>query len=225
MARILVVEDNRNLAFGLTVNLEKDEHAVTVVDNGADGIAAVLAGSPNLVVLDLMLPDMSGFEVVTTLRNRGSIVPILVLSGRAEEIDKVTAFRLGADDYVTKPFGVLELLERIKIRLRDSACNTRVRTPLRVDLARRDVTYKGRTVRITPMEFDLLAALVRADGAVLSKGQLLRAVWNAPDDLNTRTVEYHTGSLRRKLNAAGVANAIRNVHGKGVAWSLGDCFV
>lgn len=225
MTRILVVEDNPDLAFGLSINLEQDGYQAAIVDNGTDGIAAVLADEADLVILDLMLPDMTGFDVLTTLRNRGAVVPILVLSAKAEEIDKVTAFRLGANDYVTKPFGVLELLERIRARLRDSASGATTRIGLRVDVARREVTYDDRSVFITPLEFDLLTALVRADGAVLSRGELLKDVWKAPRDLNTRTVDFHIGSLRRKLNAAGITSAVRTVHGKGVAWSLGNCFV
>jgi DNA-binding response OmpR family regulator len=173
------------------------------------------------VLLDLMLPDMSGLEVLRRTRAVSSL-PILVVSARTEEIDKVTAFRLGADDYVTKPFSVLELMERAKALLRRGQQVASSSCDLMVDAAKREVTVRGRGVALTPIEFDLLCALVRVGGRVLSKKEILAVVWHAPGNLRTRTVEFHVGNLRRKLERAGLDAPIQLHRGRGFALAA-DC--
>jgi DNA-binding response OmpR family regulator len=198
-----------------TMGLEHEGYEVCVAPAAADALKLVASNRVDLILLDLMLPDMSGLEVLRRARACSS-VPILVVSARVEEIDKVTAFRLGADDYVTKPFSVLELLERTKALLRRSQ-QEQPFFDLDVDPAKREVTVRGRGVSLTPIEFDLLCALVRAAGRVLSKQELLSIVWHAPGDLCTRTVEFHVGNLRRKLVAAGLDPCVQVHRGRGFA--------
>ena len=219
MARILVVEDNEHLAFGLRINLEQEHHETVVVHMGHEAIEIVRAGGIDLVILDLMLPDISGFDVLRTLRDDGMTLPIVVLSACASEPDRVGAFRMGADDYVTKPFSLLELLERINARLRGHVRQAAPAEHLRIDLGRRECTFGNARVRLTKLEFDLLVALVLSEGSVLSREQMLESVWNLPAGWNTRTVDAHIFSLRRKLKDAGLPDALRTVHGVGIAWT------
>jgi two-component system alkaline phosphatase synthesis response regulator PhoP len=203
MTRVLIVEDNHDLAFGLRNNLEIEGYAVDVADDGRSGLAAARGNHPDLVVLDLMLPGMDGYRVLRQLRDDGLMMPVLILTAKGEEADKVRGFRCGADDYVTKPFGVLELLARIEALLR------RTRAPgstavdrfgdVEVDTATRTVKREGPPVAITPMEFDLLVALLRRRGAVASRLELLAEVWGHSSAVLTRTVDTHVGELRRKL--------------------------
>jgi len=206
MTRVLIVEDNHDLAFGLRNNLEIEGYAVEVAPDGPSGLTAARHARPDLVVLDLMLPGMDGYRVLRQLRDDGLTMPVLILTARGEETDKVLGFRLGADDYVTKPFGVLELLARVEALLRRSrpAATT---TPhpvqrfgeVEVEISTRSVRRAGSPVALTPMEFDLLVALLRRQGAVASRLELLSEVWGHASDVLTRTVDTHIGELRRKL--------------------------
>jgi DNA-binding response OmpR family regulator len=179
---------------------------VDVAPDGPAGLAAVRRAGPDLVVLDLMLPGMDGYRVLRQLREEGLTMPVLILTARGEETDKVLGFRLGADDYVTKPFGVLELLARVEALLRRSrpAAPAPVHPVQRfgeveVEVSTRSVRRAGRPVALTPMEFDLLVALLRRQGAVASRLELLSEVWGHASDVLTRTVDTHIGELRRKL--------------------------
>jgi DNA-binding response OmpR family regulator len=206
MTRVLIVEDNRDLAFGLRNNLEIEGYAVDVAADGPAGLSSARRVSPDLVVLDLMLPGMDGYRVLRQLRDDGLTMPVLILTAKGEEADKVLGFRLGADDYVTKPFGVLELLARVEALLRRSrsaavpAARTREHfADVELDPSTRTVTRNGREVPLTPMEFDLLVALLRRRGAVASRIELLAEVWGHSSAVMTRTVDTHIGELRRKL--------------------------
>jgi DNA-binding response OmpR family regulator len=208
MTRVLIVEDNEDLAFGLRNNLEIDGYAVEVAADGPSGLAAARRHRPDLIVLDLMLPGMDGYRVLRQIREDGLGMPVLILTARGEEADKVRGFRLGADDYVTKPFGVLELLARIEALLRRSrpaaapaAPATETFGDVEVDPATRSVRRAGHEVALTPMEFDLLVALLRRQGAVASRVELLKEVWGHSSAVLTRTVDTHIGELRRKLEA------------------------
>jgi two-component system, OmpR family, alkaline phosphatase synthesis response regulator PhoP len=211
MSRILIVEDNENLAFGLRNNLEIAGHEVDVREAGGPGLEVARAWRPDLVVLDLMLPDLDGYRVLRTLRAEGLEMPVLILTARDEEADKVLGFRLGADDYVTKPFGVLELIERVQALLRRSgrapapAARVHAFGTILVDEDRRTVTRAGEPVLLTPLEFDLLVALIRRRGAVASRIELLREVWGHEASVLTRTVDTHVAELRRKLEDDAVA--------------------
>jgi two-component system alkaline phosphatase synthesis response regulator PhoP len=203
VTRVLVIEDARDLAYGLENNLEIEGYEVEVAEDGETGLEAARRRPPDLVILDLMLPRLDGFRVLKSLRAAGRRTPVLILTARGEEADKVRGLRMGADDYVTKPFGLLELLARVEALLR----RTRVddpRSPVRfgdveVDPASRTVRRGGRPVDLAPKEFDLLLALVRARGAVVSRLDLMEGVWGYSAAVVTRTIDTHVAELRRKL--------------------------
>jgi DNA-binding response OmpR family regulator len=207
MPRILIVEDNPDLAYGLRTGLEIEGYDVQVADDGESGLERAKAWGPDLVMLDLMLPGMDGYRVLRTLREAGSNVPVLILTARGEEADKVLGFRLGADDYVTKPCGVLELLARVGALLRRSRISDRTNGvdgherfgSVEINPASRTVLKEGTPVALSPKEFDLLLALVRRRGAVASRVELLREVWGHRVEVMTRTVDIHIAELRRKL--------------------------
>ena len=204
--RVLVVEDNTDLAFGLRNNLEIDGYEVAVAADGAAGVVRALEWRPHLVILDLMLPEMDGFRVLRTLRQRGFDEPVLILTARGEESDKVMGFRQGADDYVTKPFGVLELLARVDVLLRRAVRSREIPAALvarfgdvEVHRAARIVLRCGKEVTLAPMEYELLCALIDRRGAVVSRHDLMRKVWGYDATVVSRTVDTHVVELRRKL--------------------------
>jgi two-component system alkaline phosphatase synthesis response regulator PhoP len=206
VSRILVVEDNRDLAYGLRNNLEIEGYEVDVVSDGASGLVAAQSRPPDLVILDLMLPGMDGFRVLRTLRQDGATTPVLILTAKGEEADKVRGLRLGADDYVTKPFGLLELLARVEALLRRARGPSPGPAPrverfgdVEVDTSTRGVRRHGRSVDLAPKEYELLLALLRARGSVLSRLDLMREVWGYSAAVVTRTVDTHVAELRRKL--------------------------
>jgi two-component system alkaline phosphatase synthesis response regulator PhoP len=205
MPRILVIEDNTALASGIEYNLGLEGHEVQVAEDGPRGLALAREWSPDLVILDLMLPGMDGYEVLRAIRGDKNGVPVLILSARGEEADKVRGFRLDADQYVTKPFGVLELLERVGSLLRRHAAprdgresEIRFGTVI-VDPTARTVTRAGRAVQLSPKAFDLLMALVNRGGRVATRQELLREVWGYGAFVVSRTVDSHIAELRRKL--------------------------
>lgn len=207
--RILVIEDNADLAYGLRNNLEIEGYEVEVAKDGVRGLARARAARPDLVVLDLMLPGMDGFRVLRALREDGAGMPVLILTARGEEADKVRGLRLGADDYVTKPFGVLELLARIEALFRRAAAPRKNGGPpepafekfgdIEVLTPSRTVLRRGEPVSLTPKEYDLLLTLVRRDGACITRGELLTEVWGYSAEVMSRTVDTHVAELRRKL--------------------------
>jgi two-component system KDP operon response regulator KdpE len=202
-ARILVVDDEPQLLRSLRTTLAAHGYDVQAATTGEEALALLAARLPDLVVLDLVLPGLSGLDVCRDLRARAS-VPILILSARGDERDKVAALDAGADDYLTKPFGVNELLARIRAALRRAAGargpSTVVESgDLRVDVDRRAVTRGGIEVRLTPTEFDLLKTLVANAGRVLTHDHLLRAVWGPQYDGESQLVRVFIGQLRRKI--------------------------
>lgn len=208
MNRILIIEDNKDLAFGLRSNLEIEGYAVEVASTGPEGLRQAGTFLPDLVILDLMLPQMDGFEVLKTLRDRGLDMPVLILTAKAEEMDKVRGLRLGADDYVTKPFGLMELLARVEAIFRrggqtqpgSNASSEPIRIrDLEVCLETRSVTRGDMPVDLTPKEFDLLVELIRNNGSVVSRIELMRTVWGHSSTVVSRTVDTHIAELRRKL--------------------------
>ena len=207
MKRVLVIEDNADLAYGLRNNLEIEGYSVEAVEDGARGLTRARLGEPDLVILDLMLPGMDGFRVLRTLRDEGRRMPILILTARGEEADKVRGLRLGADDYVTKPFGVLELLARVEALLRRAGA-ARERAPgptverfgeVEVHCSSHTVLRRGEAVLLTPKEYELLVALIKRRGAVASRVELLTEVWGYDSAVVSRTVDTHVAELRRKL--------------------------
>ena len=204
--RVLVIEDDADLAMGLRVNLESDGYDVCCRHTGEDGLREALANPPRLVILDLMLPGIDGFEVLSRMRAADLQAPVLLLSARSQEVDKVRGFRVGADDYVTKPFGVMELLLRVRALLRRfpdhaarSASNSFRVGDVTVDLDRRVVIHGGTEVALSPKALELLIALHARRDKVVSRHDLLRQVWGYDESVTTRTVDAHVVELRRKL--------------------------
>ncbi len=214
MSRILVVEDNEDLAFGLRKVLEFEGYEVEVAKDGESGLASAAKAVPDLLILDIMLPNKSGFDVLRELRTSGHRFPILILTARSQESDVVLGFDFGADDYVTKPFSTAELLARVRALLRrvqtgalgdaggDGGSTGGVMNfgEVEVSSPTRTVVRAGESVELTPKEFDLLVALLGRRGAVISRQELLKEVWGYGNaDINTRTVDVHLSELRRKL--------------------------
>ena len=218
MARILVVEDNHELARGLTTTLEIEGHEVALASSGPEAIERAAATQPDLILLDVMLPGFDGFRVLRTLREAGSDACVLMLTARGQQEEKVRGLRLGADDYVTKPFGAMELLARVDallrrahpVRARAEGAAQRAKDPdpdalvvrmgeTEIFPSRRLVRRHGQVVALTPKAYDLLMALVAGGGVVISRRDLLRDVWGYDDDVTTRTVDLHVAELRRKL--------------------------
>ena len=202
MTRVLIIEDNADLAYGLRNNLEIEGYDVEVAEDGAYGLERARTARPDLLILDLMLPELDGFRVLRALRAEGLSMPVLILTARGEEADKVRGLKLGADDYVTKPFGLLELLARVEALLRRQTVALPPRDrfgEIEIDRATRTVTRAGQPVDLAPKEYDLLLALFDRGGAVVSRLDLMRRVWGYSDAVITRTIDTHVAELRRKL--------------------------
>jgi DNA-binding response OmpR family regulator len=204
--RILLIEDNEDIARLVAMHLAGIQCEVQHVADGAAGLDAVLEGTHALVVLDLMLPGLDGLEVCRKLRAAQRQVPVLMLTAKCGELDRVLGLELGADDYLTKPFSVLELVARVKALLRRTALQA---TPpaaevialgaLRIDLARREVRVHGRDVELTAKEFDLLVHFARSPGRVMTRLQLLQQVWGYSHSGYEHTVNSHINRLRAKI--------------------------
>ena len=209
---ILILEDNETLALGLRTSLEVEGYKVDCVTDGNAGLAWLEQHNPDLIVLDLMLPGVNGFEVLRRYRARGGAAAVLILSARDQEVDKVQGFRIGADDYVVKPVGVLEFLARVEAIIRrlapasrDNSAETNGRTgqhrfaDVVVDPRTRTVLRGGKPVDISPMEFDFLAFLIESGGDIVSRDTLMRQVWHYSLGVTSRTVDQHVARLRNKL--------------------------
>ncbi len=222
MPKLLLVEDEKSIAEGLAITLEAEGFQVAWVKDGLDAIPSWERVRPDLVVLDLMLPGMSGTEICRAIRSR-SDVPIIMLTARDAEVDRVVGLELGADDYITKPFSTRELVARIKAVLRRAPM---VDVPLdeapveasgvRVDRVRHEVQVDGALVEFPPKEFDLLAYLVENAGRVLTRGQLIDEIWGSDYVGDTKTLDVHIRRLRSRIEAdAGVPARIQTVRGVG----------
>ena len=202
--RILVIEDDRSLREGLTMNLKASGYSVATAGDGDEGLRAAFDESPDLILLDLMLPKMNGLEILQELRQRQLQTPVLILSARDRLPDKLEGFGLGADDYITKPFDLRELLARIDAALRRKRLQARNLQPasfhdVTIDFQARTVVRAGGEVPMTPREFDLLALLARNPHKAFSREQILREVWGYDYEGTTRTVDNFVVSLRQKL--------------------------
>ncbi len=203
---MLVVEDERTLAASVRYNLERDGYEVLEAADGLTALVAAERDHPDLIVLDLMLPGMDGLEVCRRVRTHSN-VPVLMLTARADETDRVVGLEVGADDYLTKPFGMRELIARVRALLRRSGMAATPPPPadrlesgdLVVDLGRGEASRGGRSLRLKPKEFDLLAHFVRNPGRVLSRTQILDAVWGHDFFGDERTVDVHVRWLREKI--------------------------
>lgn len=222
MASILVVEDEPSIASLVEMYLSREGYAVTRVDDGAKALEAADRIRPSLVILDVMLPGIDGLEVCRRLRAR-SRVPVIMLTAKDQEIDRVVGLELGADDYVTKPFSPRELVARVKAVLRraeaaEEGPETLSLGIVAMDLSRRETRVGDRKVDLTPKEFDLLAFLMRNRGIVFSRDRLLERVWGYERPVDTRTIDSHVRSLRAKLGPDGdVVKTVRGVGYRGEA--------
>jgi DNA-binding response OmpR family regulator len=225
MARVLIVEDNADLASGIEYNLNLEGYETCIAEDGRRALTVAEQWVPDLILLDLMLPEIDGYQVLQTLRGRGVKTPVVILTARGEEADKVRGFRLDADQYVTKPFGVLELLERVRALLRRSAREGATNPALlrfgdvAVDTASRMVTRNGVPCSLTPKAYELLLALARRGGAVVTRHELLKEVWGYSAFVTTRTVDSHVAELRRKIEADPA-----NPHHVKTVWKVGYRF-
>jgi two-component system, OmpR family, response regulator RegX3 len=208
---VLVVEDDDAIAEPLASGLDREGFTVERV---ATGTAALSAGTADVVLLDLALPDLDGYEVCRRLRSR-SEVPIIIITARSEEVDRVVGLELGADDYLVKPFGFRELVARIRAVTRRAVPRDDGRPltvgPLQIDRRTRRVSVDGQAVALTPKEFDLLGFLAADPGAVLSREQILSEVWDAHWYGPTKTLDVHVASLRRKLGDPRWIETVRGV--------------
>jgi DNA-binding response OmpR family regulator len=203
-AKILVVEDEPNMVVGLRDNFEFEGYEVITARDGVEGLQLALEESPDLVVLDVMMPRMSGLEVCKQLRAQRASIPIIMLTARGQEVDKVVGLELGADDYVTKPFSIRELLARVKAVLRRTSVVPKDRDQhsfgdIEVDLRRCRVVKSGQALDVSSKEFELLKYFICHAGETLSRHQLLEEVWGYEHYPTTRTVDTHLVRLRQKL--------------------------
>jgi two-component system, OmpR family, alkaline phosphatase synthesis response regulator PhoP len=206
-AKILIVEDEAGLATTLRDRLRKEGYTVSVARDGISGFETASKEAFDLVILDLMLPGRDGLEVCQKLRERGSTTPILMLTARRQTMDKVVGLRTGADDYLTKPFHMVELLARVGALLRRAGPGKAMNGPrhqfgnLQIDVRRTEVTRDGQIVSLSAKEFQLLRYFVEHPGATLSRDELLREVWGYGAMPSTRTVDVHVAWLRQKIEA------------------------
>jgi DNA-binding response OmpR family regulator len=220
---VLVVEDVESIRKGLCDVLAFRGYAPEGVERGDLGLSRGLSREHALVLLDVMLPGMNGFDVCRALRDALPELPILMLTARGSEQDVLEGFRAGADDYVTKPFSVAELVARVEALLRRSGASANEAPPepfelggWQIDPATREARRDGRSVELTQLEASLAALFARERGRILSRRRLLKEVWDVadPDRIETRTVDMHVAKLRKKLGAAGAA-LIQTVRGEG----------
>jgi len=223
-AKVLVVEDEEPLAMLLRYNLEAEGFQVTVVSRGEDAEMSVTEDAPDLIVLDWMLPGLSGLELCRRLRasREGRSIPIIMLTARGEETDRIRGLTIGADDYVVKPFSLPELLARIRAILRRTSPN-RLQDTLEVgdivmDREAHRVFRGGRELRIGPTEYRLLEFMMESPGRVFTRSQLLDGVWGRDVYVDERTVDVHIGRLRKALNRGRDHDPIRTVRGAGYAF-------
>jgi DNA-binding response OmpR family regulator len=229
-ARILIAEDDANIRLGLIATLESEGYAVTAASDGAQALKVYGQGKFELVILDVMMPKASGYDVCRELRGRGERVPVLFLTAKGEEIDKVVGLKLGADDYVTKPFGVHELLARVEALLRRARGNGSKTTEIgselppvfrfgaaEIDRHKFTATVRGReATALTARELKLLEVFAARAGEVLSRDALLNAAWGVDYFGTTRTLDQHVAQLRKKIERApDTPTTLITVHGVG----------
>jgi DNA-binding response OmpR family regulator len=225
--KILVVEDDRTLRQALSFNLSREGYEVMVAVDGEQALASGHDPSLDLILLDLMLPGMSGLEVLRALRADGVGTPVIVLSAKGDEIDRVVGLKVGADDYVPKPFSRPELLARIEAVLRRQRRAAAEVEPeeaissgqLRIDVTRREASFGGQPLRLTTREFDLLSHLAAHPGRIFTREQLLTRLWGADYDGDARTVDVHVSWLRTKLRERDGHDYFRTVRGVGYAFA------
>jgi len=203
MPRILIVDDEPDLVRGLEDNLRFEGYQTLSAVNGREGLKLALQEGPDLIILDVMMPELSGWDVLRALRQKGVDVPVIMLTARGEEMDRVLGLELGADDYVNKPFSLRELLARVRVVLRRPGPRQKFEEfafgDIRLHLRARQAFKAGKEVRLTRKEFDLLRYLVERRGEVITRDRLLNEVWGYEHFPTTRTVDTHILRLRQKF--------------------------
>ncbi len=204
LQKILIVEDEPDMALGLQDNFEYEGYEVVVARDGEEGVQFANAEKPDIIILDVMLPKMSGLDVCRHLRGEGLKTPIIMLTARSQEMDKVIGLEIGADDYVTKPFGIRELLARIRARLRNtSQTNSEIESysfaDISINFKKYQATKSGSPLDLSTREFELLKYLVKHRGEAVTRDQLLDDIWGIEDYPFTRTVDNHISKLRQKI--------------------------
>lgn len=225
--RLLLVEDDPTLRHALTFNLSREGYDVTTAADGERALDAARSDRLDLILLDVMLPGLSGVEVLRVLRREGVTTPVIILSAKGDEIDRVVGLKVGADDYIAKPFSRPELLARIEAvlrRHRREADEPERREELafgtvRIDVARREVTVDGKPIHLTTKEFDLLAHMAASPGRIFTRDQLLSRIWGYDYLGDGRTVDVHVSWLRGKLRGRDGHNHFRTVRGVGYAFA------
>jgi DNA-binding response OmpR family regulator len=224
MSRILVIEDDPAILRGLVDSLRRESHEVIPASDGESGYAAIERARPDLVILDLMLPGMSGYEICRRVRGQQSMLPILMLTARGEEADRVLGLDLGADDYVTKPFSLRELLARVRALLRRAHPPRKLIDELRfsdvvIDFRKYEAMMHSEPLELTRREFQLLRVLASRPGEVITRPDLLDDVWGIDEYPTTRTVDTHVAALRAKLERdASAPNHLLTIRGVGYKW-------
>lgn len=223
--RILVVEDDPDISHLLEINLRDNAFEVDVANNGPDGLELACAGDYQLIVLDLMLPGLDGLEICKRLRGQAITVPILMLTAKTSEFDRVLGLELGADDYLSKPFSIMELQARVKAILRRVELSSQPATStagealesggLRIDVLRRHVSVDDQALELTAKEFDLLLHFARHPGRVYTRAQLLDQIWGYSHSGYEHTVNTHINRLRKKIDSPEQAKYIETVWGVG----------
>jgi len=206
MPRVLIVEDDETMAIALRDGFGFEGYDVRMVHDGATALELALGEPWDLLILDVMLPRMSGLDVCKGIRRAGNKVPIIMLTARGQEIDKVVGLKTGADDYVTKPFGFLELMARVEAVLRRSSGHAEGATSyefgdVRVDFERMEATKAGRQLEFSRREFELLKYMIDHRGKALPREQILEGVWGYNDESHTRTLDMHVAKLRKKVES------------------------
>lgn len=221
MTKVLIVEDKEDMVTGLVFNLEAQDYKTCVAYDGEEGLLAAEREKPDLIILDIMLPKKDGFKVCRELRDKGFDMPILMLTARGEEADKVLGLEVGADDYLTKPFGLLELLARVKALLRrrerkDFELGKYRFGPVEIDFKHYRATKDGSPVNLTSREFEMMKLFFQKRGKVVSRDQFLDEIWGYDKYPTTRTVDIHITKLRQKLEQKPESpRFIITVHGLG----------
>lgn len=220
MQKILIIEDESNIRALLSFNLTNNNYKVIEAEDGLQGLEMSIKEKPDLILLDLMLPGKNGLDICKELRDRGSKVPIIILTAKKEDIDKVMGLEFGADDYMTKPFSVHELMARIKAVLRRSEQGNEVKNitkgALTINIERHEASLNGKGLELSLKEFDLLKTLAENRGIVMTRDQLLDKIWGIDYDGENRTVDVHIRYLRRKLgDEEGESKYIQTIRGMG----------
>lgn len=204
MQKILLVEDEPNMVLGLRDNLEYEGYEVIVATNGKDGLRLALSAKADMILLDIMLPEMNGMDVCRRVREQGVETPVIMVSARGQEMDKVMGLEIGADDYLTKPFGISELLARVRALLRRSSkqvasLNIYKFGEIEINFQKHLLTKRDMPVEVTPREFELLKFFIQHKGEILTREQLLDNIWGYDNYPFTRTVDSHIAKLRQKI--------------------------